>query len=283
VDRAQLSDFLRRRREALSPHDVGLIAGARRRTGGLRREEVALLASMSTDYYTRLEQQRGPQPSESMLASIARALRLSMDERDHLLVLAGYSPPPRFTPTDHVSPALLRVLDRLDDTPAMVITDLNETLVQNRLAVALLGEHTAFTGMARSMTWRWFRLDGTRSVYPADDHDTQSRTMVAALRGAAARRGNDARSKAIIDDLLANSAEFVALWADHEVVVRRSDRKRIVHPSVGTLELDCQILANDDVAQRLLIFTATIGSRDGELLELLATIGTQDLTSQSVR
>ena len=145
MDRAQLADFLRTRREALQPEDVGLPRGARRRTGGLRREEVAALSGMSTDYYGRLEQRRGPQPSEQMLAAIARGLRLSLDERDHLFRIAGHNAPQRALRSDHVNPGLMRVLDRLDDTPAQVITGLAETLLQTRPAVALLGDQTRFT------------------------------------------------------------------------------------------------------------------------------------------
>src|SRR3954470_24499902 len=120
MDRPQLADLLRRRREALQPEDVGLRRGARRRTSGLRREEVAMLASMSTDYYTRLEQQRRPQTSVPMLAAIARALRLTIAERDHLYRLAGHTPPRTDARSAHISPGMLRVLDRLD-TPAMVL------------------------------------------------------------------------------------------------------------------------------------------------------------------
>jgi transcriptional regulator with XRE-family HTH domain len=121
MDRAALADFLRRRREALQPADVGIPATARRRTPGLRREDVATLAMMSTDYYTRLEQQRGPQPSEQMLGSLARALRLTSDERDYLFQLAGHTAPAAVAAAAHVPPALLRVLDRLDDTPALLV------------------------------------------------------------------------------------------------------------------------------------------------------------------
>ena len=150
VDRTSLADFLRRRREALQPTDVGLPVGPRRRTEGLRREEVAALTGMSTDYYARLEQQRGPQPSEQMLAALARGLRLSMDERDHLFRLAGHGTPSRVRRTEHIPPGIMRVLDRLTDTPAQVVTDLAVTLVQNRLAVALLGDQTSYDGPARS-------------------------------------------------------------------------------------------------------------------------------------
>src|SRR5215207_2750249 len=120
MDRAGLADFLRRRREALQPEDVGLARGSRRRTSGLRREEVASLCDMSVDYYSRLEQRRGPQPSEQMLAAIARGMRLTLDERDYLFRIVGHTAPARAVRNDHVSPGLMRVIDRLADTPAQV-------------------------------------------------------------------------------------------------------------------------------------------------------------------
>src|ERR1700733_8484386 len=150
MDRTELADFLRRRREGLQPDEVGLAAGTRRRTSGLRREEVAALAHMSTDFYARLEQRRGSRPSAQTVAALARALRLSQDERDHLFALAGHTPPPRAFRTDHASPGLLRVLDRLD-TPAQISSDLGVTLSQNQLAEALVGVQTDYTGLQRSM------------------------------------------------------------------------------------------------------------------------------------
>ena len=171
VDREQLADFLKTRREALQPEDVGLPRGARRRTHGLRREEVAALAGMSTDYYSRLEQRRSKQPSEPMLGAIARALHLTLDERDHLFRLSGHNAPHRVSRTDHVNPGLMRVLDRLqDNTPAQVMTGLGETLLQTPLAVALLGTETEYSGMARSIYYRWFTNPDARRIYPTDDH-----------------------------------------------------------------------------------------------------------------
>ena len=130
MDRALLADFLRARREALQPEDVGLPRGSRRRTGGLRREEVAALAGMSADYYSRIEQQRGPAPSEQMLAALARALRLSLSERDHLFALGGHPAPRRILRDDHVSPTMMRIVDRLSDMPAIVLSRFGETLLQ---------------------------------------------------------------------------------------------------------------------------------------------------------
>src|SRR3712207_8599057 len=132
IDRAGLAEFLRRRRESLQPEDVGLPRGPRRRTGGLRREEVAALCHMSTDYYARLEQERGPQPSEQMIASIAQGLHLSLDERDHLFRLAGHQPPPRGASTEHISPGLLRIFDRLGDTPAEIRSEEHTSELQSR-------------------------------------------------------------------------------------------------------------------------------------------------------
>jgi len=154
IDRAGLADFLLRRREALQPEDVGLPRGQRRRTSGLRREEVAALCHMSTDYYSRLEQERGSQPSEQMIASIAQGLHLSRDERDHLFRLAGHQPPARGAGTDHISPGMLRIFDRLTDTPAEIVTELGETLRQTPPGVALVGDLCRFRGPSRSIGYR---------------------------------------------------------------------------------------------------------------------------------
>jgi transcriptional regulator with XRE-family HTH domain len=272
VDRAPLADFLRRRREALQPSDVGLPTGPRRRTSGLRREEVAALSGMSTDYYSRLEQQRGPQPSEQMVAAIARGLRLTLDERDHLFRLAGHTAPTRVVRSDHVSPALMRVLDRLDDTPAQVVSDLGETLVQNRLAVALLGDRSHHRGLQRIGVYRWFTDPSERGIYPEADHERHSRIQTAMLRTAVTRAGADPRAAEIVDRLLGESTEFAELWERHEVAVRLDDHKRIVHPELGVIELDCQLLFTENLAQSLLVFTASPGTEGYEKLKLLSVI-----------
>jgi transcriptional regulator with XRE-family HTH domain len=134
---------------------------------------------MSADYYSRIEQQRGSRPSEPMLAAIARGLHLSLDERDHLFRLAGHPTPARELRLEHVDAGLMRVLDRLQDTPAQVVTSLGETLLQTPPAVALLGDETAYTGPDRSMVYRWFTRPDVRQIYPAEDHDMHSRTFTA--------------------------------------------------------------------------------------------------------
>jgi len=271
VDRDGLAEFLRRRREALKPADVGLPAGERRRTPGLRREEVAALCHMSTDYYTRLEQGRGPRPSPAMLASIARGMRLTLDERDHLFRLAGHAPPPRTARSRHVSPGMMRILERLD-CPAQVITDLGEILVQNEFADALFGDQGGYRGLERSIIYRWFAWPEGR-IHPKADHDYHSRALVADLRAALARHPGDEFANELVEALLARSDEFAELWSAHEVAFRRRDEKRFIHPQVGVITLECQVLTAEEVGQRLLVFTARPGTEDAEKLELLRVVG----------
>jgi transcriptional regulator with XRE-family HTH domain len=273
MDRAALADFLRRRREALQPGDVGLPAGVRRRAPGLRREEVAALAVMSADYYTRLEQQRGPQPSEQMLASLARALRLTGGERDYLFQVAGHNAPTPAPTAAHVAPALLRVLDRLHDTPALILSNLGETLVQNPMAVALLGDRSGYTGLARSEIYRWFTDPAERLRYPKNDHDRQSRAQVANLRAAYGSMGPRSRAGELVRALQKVSTEFAALWQRHEVAKRFADHKILIHPELGPIELDCQALFTEDQSQALLVLTAPPRTEGYEKLQLLAVLG----------
>jgi transcriptional regulator with XRE-family HTH domain len=278
MDRDGLADFLRHRRQALQPEDVGLSPGRRRRTPGLRREEVAALAHMSTDFYTRLEQRRGSRPSQQTIGALARALRLTLDERDHLLQLAGHTAPPRTRRSDHVSPALLRVLDGLD-TPAQVVSDLGVTLEQNPLAEALLGAQTTHSGLARSMFYRWFTDPEERSRYPVEDHELHSRHYAALLRGVQSRDPGDPDAPELIGTLLQHSPEFTQLWEEHEVALPAEAHKRIAHPTIGLIELDCLILTADNQTEKLVIFTATPGSEDAERLALLRVIGTEQFTT----
>ena len=273
MDRAALADFLRRRREALQPGDVGFPAGARRRAPGLRREEVAALAAMSTDYYTRLEQRRGPQPSEQMLASLARALRLTGGERDYLFQIAGRGAPASVSAATHVAPALLRVLDRLADTPALILSSLGETLVQNRMAEALFGDKSAHTGLARSEIYRWFTDPAEQLRYPEDDRDRQSRAQVANLRFAYGSMGPHSRAGELVRALQKASAEFAELWERHEVTRRFADHKTLIHPELGPIEVDCQVLFTEDQSQALLVLTAPPRTEGYEKLQLLAVLG----------
>ena len=278
MDRAALAAFLRHRREALQPEDVGLPAGPRRRTPGLRREDVATLAAMSTDYYTRLEQRRGPQPSEQMRSSLARALRLTGQERDYLFRVAGHNAPAAVSAAAHVAPALLRVLDRLDDTPALILSNLGETLVQNRMAGALFGDQSRHTGLARSEVYRWFTDPAERLLYPEADRAKQSRSRVATLRAAYGSMGARSRAGELVRALQKASPEFAELWDRHEVARRFEDHKTLVHPELGPIELDCQVLFTEDQSQALLVLTAPPRTEGYEKLQLLAVLGQERFT-----
>ncbi|MFX0576213.1 helix-turn-helix transcriptional regulator [Nocardia nepalensis] len=277
MDRSELADFLRRRREQLTPADVGLPPGVRRRTPGLRRDEVAMLAGMSTDYYTRLEQSRGPRPSTQVLAALARALRFSNDERDHLYHLCDHAPPGREVADKHVGPGIMHVLAKLDDTAATVITDLGEVLVQNRMHTLLVGDHANRRGWDRFYAWRWFTDPQGRSLFPEEDWDRLGRQHVADLRATAARRSGDADVAEFVSRLRSASAEFERLWNEHEVAVRTSDTKRILHPEVGLIDTVCETLLTPNEAQRLLVYMPRPGTDAAEKLDLLRVIGTQRL------
>lgn len=279
MDRAGLAEFVRHRRAALQPEDVGLPRGRRRRTEGLRREEVAALCHMSTDYYARIEREVGPQPSEQMIASIAQGLHLSAQERDHLFRLAGHRPPTREAANDHVSPGMLRILDRLADTPAEIVTELGETLLQTPLGVALTGETALLTGPSRSIGYRWFADPQTRSLYAEEDHAFLSRVWASGLREVLARRGPNSRAARFADLLLEQSAEFRALWETHEVGIRPGPTKRMVHPELGRIELTCQTLVDPEGTHALLVYTAIPGSESAHKLELLSVIGAQRIAA----
>jgi hypothetical protein len=215
-----------------------------------------------------------------MLAALARALRLSRDERDHLFALAGRPLPPAGASTDHVHPGMLDLMNRLANTPAQVVTDLRVTLVQNPLARALLGAPPPTTGWTASFLYRWFTDPTARKLYPPEDHIRHTRSYVADLRAASARRGNDPEVTAIITALTAHSPEFREHWARHNVEFRRHDRKRLLHPELGLLEVNCLNLLSEDGRQRLLWFTPAVGTDSVAKLELLAVLGIQKVEQE---
>nr|WP_221376436.1 helix-turn-helix transcriptional regulator [Actinoplanes polyasparticus] len=278
LDRDGLAAFLRGRRLALQPEDVGLRRGARRRTSGLRREEVAELCDMSADYLARLERGSGSQPSQQMAAAIARGLRLTPEERDHLFLLCGHRLQSRQLRDAHISPGLLRVMDRLQDTPAEIVGPIGETLQQTPPAVALLGDETRYTGPARSALYRWFTDPAARSRYLADDHHLNSRVYVSILRAAGAAQGPGSPAAALVTELRRISREFAELWDRQEVGLRWSSAKRFVHPEVGRIDLYCQTLLDPDQGQSLLIFTAAPGTESYDKLALLTVLGSDSFT-----
>ena len=235
------------------------------------------MAGASVEYYTELEQGRGPQPSEQMLAALSRALRLTADERDHAYHLAGRALPSPASTAAHVHPGMLDLLDRLGGTPAQVITDLHALLVQNSMAAALLGRSEHHTGPRAGFIHQWFLNPVVRERYHPEEHEHQSRMFVADLRAVSARRAGARDVTDLVRDLTRRSAEFAGLWEQHEVAVRRRDRKRLIHPQVGVVEVTCLSLLSEDGTQRLLWFTPAPGTDAAEKLRLLGAIGEQDL------
>jgi len=282
VDLGQAGSFLRTRREALQPEDIGLRRGSRRRTAGLRREEVALIAGMSPDYLARLERGTGSQPSLQMVAALARALRLSVRERDHLLQLTGHPPVGPAGVDAHVSPGLMRILDSLTDVPAQVMGGLGETLAQNGPAVALFGEETGYEGLSRSAVYRWFAegAPAERARYAIDEHDRHGRVLVAQLRAAAARHA-PASIEPLVSTLTARSPEFAAIWQGNEVDLRYTETKHLVHPEVGDLWLHCQTVIDPERFHALLVLTATPGTESADKLRLLTVVNDYNLESFS--
>ncbi|MEU7641099.1 MULTISPECIES: helix-turn-helix transcriptional regulator [unclassified Streptomyces] len=277
MDRRELAAFLRSRRERIGPAAVGLPVGPRRRTPGLRREEAAQLAFISTEYYTRLEQARGPRPSREVLAGLARALRLSDAERDHLHHLAGTPPGPLPGPSREVRQSILDLLQRLPQAAAIVTSATYEVLAWNDLAAALMEDFSALTRRDRNLVRRAFlgpRKEGRR-LYGVSDADAFARTCARNLRATAARYPDDPEVTELVDELRTGSDDFARLWDSHDVCAETTLCKTFQHPLVGSVTVACDVLDISDRDQQVVIYTATPGSPSEEALRLLSVIGTQ--------
>jgi transcriptional regulator with XRE-family HTH domain len=277
VDRQELAGFLRSRRERINPADVGLPAGTRRRTPGLRREEVAQLAYISTEYYARLEQARGPHPSTEVLAGLSRALRLSDAERHHLHHLAGAPPASPPGPSRIVRQSILDLITRLPMAAATVMSATYEVIAWNELAAALMEDFSAVARRDRNLIRRVFldtRPKGER-LYGVSDADDFARHSAQRLRATAARYPDDPEVCGLVTDLLHGSAEFRQLWASHDVSAEHTLVKTFRHPLVGPVTVNCDVLDIADQDQRVVLYTATPGTRSVEALRLLSVIGTQ--------
>lgn len=238
-----------------------------------------MLAGMSVDYVVRLEQGRSSQPSTQLLGALARALRLTDDERSHLFHLAGHQPPPADGIARLARAGLVRLLDLVGDTPAMVLSDLGEVLAQNRMSILLTGDHTGLTGDRRYVAYRYFTDPAIRDLHGPEEWQRHARQQVADLRAVAGRRAGDPAVTGLIERLRAASDEFRRLWAEHEVTVRRADRKTFMHPRVGRIAMDCETLVTPDLGQQLLVLTpADAGAR--EKLELLRVLGTEEFPAR---
>lgn len=239
--RTELGRFLRDRRQQVRPGDVGLPTGPRRRTPGLRREEVADLAGMSVDYYVRLEQARGPRPSPRILESLATALRLAPIERSHLFGLAGVVPQPPTGPPQQVRPYVTELLQRLPDTGVIVTAASYDVIAYNPLAEALLGDLSGQPNLARRF---FLRPDQVRTTGGAEFAEI----AVARLRAAATHYPHDLHLAALLAELRANSKDFNDIWATNPVHASGHRTKTLIHPTLGEFHINCDILTvpNDD-------------------------------------
>lgn len=275
MDKQELGRFLRSRRERLRPQDVGLPSGPRRRTPGLRREEIAVLAHISTEYYVRLEQGRAPRPSGEVLAGIATALRLTDAESDHLHVLAGTAPIRTGLHRRDVRPSILALLERLPLTAAFVTSAAFEVLAWNDLAAALMEDFGRLAPADRNLARRAFL--GPPPLFAISDTAQFRHHVVMELRATRARYPSDPAVTGLVQELRDGSAEFARLWERHDVQPLPVLTKTFHHPAVGPITVDCDGLALVDRDQHLVLYTAPPGSRDAEALALLNVLGTESI------
>jgi len=269
---------VRRWRDRASPEAAGLPASGHRRAAGLRREELALLAGISVDYVTRLEQGRASSPSAQVVEALARALRLSADERGHLFRLAGLVPPGPETVPAYITPSVQRLLDRLTGTPVAVYDAAWTLLVANPPFAALMGDPSGWRGHERNGVWR--NLVGPpagRVRQTFSERSALEEALVADLRSAAGRYPADRGLRALVADLRAASPRFAELWDSGAVGRQRAARKTIDHPQAGALTLDCDVLTVAGSDLHIMIYTAEPGTPDAERLALVTVLGTQAL------
>ncbi|UKY53935.1 helix-turn-helix transcriptional regulator [Streptomyces inhibens] len=281
---AELGNFLRTRRARLQPEDVGLVSyGARRRVPGLRREELAQLAGVSVAYYTRLEQGQSRNASEGVLDALARALRLSADERAHLRELARPAKARRRAAVrpDKVRPGVRQLLAAMEGVPALALGPRFEILAWNRLGHALIAGHLDFDSPGRPLdrpnAQRLLFLDPhTRELYP--DRDEETRRAVSSLRVAAGQHPDDQQLAELIGELSMKSTEFSSLWSRHVVNNCTFGTKHFHHPLVGDLRLDFEMMQTPDGSgQGVMMYTAEEGSPSEAALRLLAAERGPDL------
>jgi transcriptional regulator with XRE-family HTH domain len=277
-----IGSYIQAWRHRLQPADVGLPAVPPRRTRGLRREELALLAGISVDYLVRLEQGRATNPSTQVLAALSRALQLTIEERDHLYTIAGQAPPKRSAMTSHVPPSVQRLVDRLADLPVAVYDPAWTLITWNAAWAGLMGDPSAVRGRDRNLIWRTFTGKSSRvrkSDTEADDFETNA---VADLRRAVGTYPDDTRLIQLVDELRRTSPRFAKLWADRVVNTTGSASKTVVHPEVGPITLDCDVLTVAGSDLRLVVYTAEPSSPDADRLRLVQVIGLQELSARNL-
>ncbi|MEG3616248.1 helix-turn-helix transcriptional regulator [Isoptericola haloaureus] len=267
-------------RDRTDPAAAGVPAVGVRRAPGLRREELARLAGLSVDYVVRLEQGRATSPSTRVLSALARALRLTTAERDHLYLLAGHQPPGPGHVSDQVPPGVRRLVDQLHAAPLSVYDAAWNLVLWNPLWAALLGEAVGGPGRERNLAWRHFVGLPSRVRRHPEQDDATAAALVSDLRAAMVRYPADGALRSMVDDLRRDRRRFAHLWDSGVVGVHASHTKAVHHPVVGLLELDYDVLAAPGSDLRLVACTAAPGSEAAERLDLLRVLGTQEMAPE---
>jgi transcriptional regulator with XRE-family HTH domain len=276
----ELGQALRRWRDRVSPDAAGLPTGGHRRAAGLRREELAMLAGISVDYITRLDQGRAVNPSAQVVEARARALRLSGDERAYLFGLAELVPPGPDVVPGYITPSVQRLLDRLVDTPVGVTDAAMNLLLANPMYAALMGDPSRLRGPERNGAWRNFMGVPSRVRHTPEERRSFEAGMVAELRSTAARYPADRQLPRLVAELRARSPRFAELWEAGVVGRLQASHKTIDHPQVGLLTLDCDLLRVEENDLHILVYSAEPGTEAAEKLQLLSVLGTQNLIDQ---
>jgi transcriptional regulator with XRE-family HTH domain len=262
-----LGIYLRDRRTRLDPAAIGF-TGGRRRTAGLRREEVAQRANISPTWYTWLEQGRGGAPSADVLDRIAKGLMLTEPEREHLFMLGlGRPPEVHYKPVDGVTPRLQRVLDALGSSPAFIKTATWDVVAWNRAAAAVLTDYGQLPREQRNILRLMFGNSRVRAAQ--EDWESVARYVVGSFRADAARAGATEEITQLVDELSRTSAEFERLWHDNEIAAHREGRKRLHHPKVGLLELEFSVFAVDGRPELGMVIYNPASSADADRVRLL--------------
>jgi transcriptional regulator with XRE-family HTH domain len=270
--RTELGDAIRAWRERLTPASAGLPAGGERRVPGLRREELALLAGISVDYLVRLEQGRSARPSTPVLAALARALRLDGGERELLYRAAGAAPPPSGELPREVPRGIRLMVDRMTDTPVAVFSAAWDLIESNALWDALFGVGDQRTGAHNLIWWHFGAEEEPRAgvvLRDAEQTDAFEREMVSDLRRAAERYPDDRAVAELVAGLREANPRFAELWSSYVVAARAPGRKTVLHPDLGPIEIQGDVLSVDGSDLRIVICTAEPGTRDGEALQEL--------------
>jgi transcriptional regulator with XRE-family HTH domain len=280
MSKGELGRALRGWRDRVTPSEAGLPAGRARRAPGLRREELAMLAGVSADYITRLEQGRATTPSAQVLTALSRALRLSDAELRHLFRLGGQVPPEPGRIVAHVTPSVQRLLDQLDRVPVGVYDAMWNLIAWNPMWAALMGDPSAWAGRQRNVLWRYFNGQIGRVSHTAEQDAAFAASTVADLRSAMARYPDDGNLRGLVADLRAASPRFAGLWEAGAVGTHEAARKTVRHPDVGAITLDCDVMTVHGSDLRIVVYSAAPGSDAAGKLGLLTVIGTQAMAER---